>query len=79
MQNIARRIWENGEPVFRFQTNHLDLNGNETRMLLLTKMGLRDRETCAMLGMAITSVKKLRYRLRKKTGLEEEELLERLR
>jgi ligand-binding sensor domain-containing protein len=57
---------------FRFP----DITTAELRLAALIKMNLSLKEASAMLGISSESVKKSRYRLRKKLALQEEESLE---
>jgi DNA-binding CsgD family transcriptional regulator len=52
-----------------------DLTPAEMRLVLLGKMGLSLKETAAILGISIDSVKKGRYRLKKKYSLEGDDIL----
>jgi DNA-binding CsgD family transcriptional regulator len=44
--------------------------------VLLTKMGLKTNEIAVFIGISPESVRKLRYRFKKKMGISEEELLD---
>jgi tetratricopeptide (TPR) repeat protein/DNA-binding CsgD family transcriptional regulator len=52
-----------------------DLTAAEIRILLLTKMGLNTKEMGGILGISPESVKKIRYRFKRKIGVTEEEVL----
>ena len=45
-------------------------------MFLLLKLNLSSKEAADMQGISLESIKKYRYRLRKRLGLEQEEGLE---
>lgn len=60
------------------QQNYPDLTVNELRLLALMKMKLSSKEIASMLNITQDSVKKARYRLRKKLKLSGENSLESL-
>jgi tetratricopeptide (TPR) repeat protein len=62
----------------RLKIQYPELSIAEHRLVLLSKMGLKTKETAGMLGISPESVRKLRYRFKKKMGLSEEELLDRV-
>ena len=53
-----------------------DLTGNEIRLLTLMKMNLSTKEIASILNISPDSVKKARYRLRKKRNLPDEQKLQ---
>jgi DNA-binding CsgD family transcriptional regulator len=55
-----------------------DLTPAETRLLVLTKLKLSNKEMGAMLGIGYDAIKKTRQRLRKKIDLPEEGGLDKL-
>lgn len=59
----------------RLKIQHPELSTAELRLVLLTKMGLKTNEIAALLGISPDSVRKLKYRFKKKMGVSEEELL----
>jgi tetratricopeptide (TPR) repeat protein/DNA-binding CsgD family transcriptional regulator len=69
-----RGLFEQVHPGFihQLRMKHNDLSPAETRMLMLTKLNLQSREIAQMLGISIESLRKARYRLRKRLNLEEE-------
>lgn len=76
-----QRFQRHFEKVFpgvlgRLKIQHPTLTTAEQRLVLLTKMGLKTGEIADLLGISSESVRKLKYRFKKKTGLSEEELLE---
>jgi DNA-binding CsgD family transcriptional regulator len=62
----------------RLKIQYPELSIAEYRLVLLTQMGLKTKETAGLLGISPESVRKLRYRFKKKMGLSEEELLDRV-
>lgn len=56
--------------------NFTDITTAEQRLCALIKLNLNSKEIAAMLGISPDSVKKLRYRLRKKMSLENDENLD---
>lgn len=69
-----RGLFEQVYPGFveRLRKKFTDLSPAETRMLILTRLNLTSREMAHMLGISMDSLRKSRYRLRKKLNLEEE-------
>ncbi|HLG35515.1 MAG TPA: hypothetical protein VI757_11595 [Bacteroidia bacterium] len=53
-----------------------DLTESELRMFLLIKLGIRIREVASVLGISQESVRKTRYRMRKKLNIGEEDDLD---
>ncbi|MEO0472489.1 MAG: helix-turn-helix transcriptional regulator [Bacteroidota bacterium] len=53
-----------------------DLTGNEIRLLTLMKMNLSTKEIASILNISPDSVKKARYRLRKKLNLPNQQNLQ---
>lgn len=62
--------------IKQFRARFPDIADAELRLILLLKMGVRSREIATMLGISPESVKKTRYRLRKRLNLGEYESLE---
>ncbi len=54
----------------RLRTTYPDLSEAETRLFLFIKLNLNRKETAAILGIAVDSIKKTRSRLRKRLLLE---------
>ncbi len=78
-----QRFQKHFEKVFPGILNRLkiqfpELSTAELRLVLLSKMGLKSKETANLLGISPDSVRKLKYRFKKKMGLSEEELLEKV-
>jgi len=75
-----KKYFEKVFPGFltRLKIQQPDLSNAELRFLMLTKMRLRTNDIADLLGISPESVRKIRYRSKKKTGLSEEELLESL-
>jgi DNA-binding CsgD family transcriptional regulator/prefoldin subunit 5 len=55
-----------------------DLTHAEIRFLALTKMSLSSKEMGAMLGISANAIRMNRYRLRKKLGLDKDDMIEEL-
>lgn len=62
----------------RLRMEYQQLSIAELRLVLLTKMGLKTNEIAVFIGISPESVRKLRYRFKKKMGISEEELLDNL-
>ena len=62
----------------RLKFQHPELTTAEHQLVLLTKMGLKAKDIAGFFGITPESVRKLKYRFKKKTGLSEEELIEKL-
>jgi tetratricopeptide (TPR) repeat protein len=73
-----RELFEKVHPGFmsRLRLKLPDLTPAETRLLVLTKLQLSNKEMGAMLGIGYDAIKKTRQRLRKKIELPEEGNLE---
>jgi DNA-binding CsgD family transcriptional regulator len=73
-----RRLFEQVQPgfLYRLKEKFPDLSPAEIRLLILTKLNLSTREMAHMLGISMETIRKSRYRLRKKLNLEEESNLE---
>ncbi|MEJ7678709.1 MAG: helix-turn-helix transcriptional regulator [Segetibacter sp.] len=73
-----RNLFEQVHPgfLYRLREKFTDLSPAEIRLLMLIKLALSSREMANMLGISIESVRKSRYRVRKKLKLEEESNLE---
>ncbi|QMU29048.1 tetratricopeptide repeat protein [Adhaeribacter radiodurans] len=74
------RLFEQVYPgfMYRLKKKFPDLSPAETRLLILTKFNLSTREMAHTLGISGESIRKARYRLRKKLNLEEEASLDAL-
>ncbi len=72
-----RKYFEKVFPGFfgQLKLNFPELTTAETRLVLLTKMNLSTKEIADLLAISPDSVRRLRSRFKKKTGLSEEELL----
>jgi hypothetical protein len=75
------RFQQHFEKVFpgivnRLKMEYHELSIAELRLVMLTKMGLKTNEIANFIGISADSVRKLRYRLKKKMGFSEEELLD---
>ncbi len=73
-----KEYFERGNPgyILRLRESFPDLTVAEERLFLLLKMNLSSKEAAAMQGISLESIKKNRYRLRKRLGLGERENLE---
>ncbi|MBF9255753.1 tetratricopeptide repeat protein [Pontibacter sp. 172403-2] len=73
-----RRLFEQVYPGFLYSLKGKfpDLSPAETRLLILTKLNLSTRDMAHTLGISVDSIRKARYRLRKKFNLEEEAALD---
>jgi DNA-binding CsgD family transcriptional regulator len=76
-----QRFQKHFEKVFpgilnRLRMEYQQLSIAELRLVLLTKMGLKTNEIALFIGISPESVRKLRYRFKKKMGISEEELLD---
>ncbi len=71
-----KAYFERVHPGFLARLRHRwpELTAAETRLILLIKMGMSGRDMASMLGVAAETVKKTRYRLRKKLDLDDERL-----
>ena len=65
------RLFEQVYPgfMYRLKKKFPDLSSAETRLLILTKFNLSTRELAHTLGISGESIRKARYRLRKKLNL----------
>ena len=59
----------------KLSEKHPDLTVNERKMCAFLKMNLSSKEIAPLLNLSVRGVETLRYRLRKKIGLEREENL----
>ncbi|MCD8471172.1 MAG: hypothetical protein LRY33_00525 [Parabacteroides chartae] len=59
----------------KLSEKHPDLSVNERKMCAFLKMNLSSKEIAPLLNLSVRGVETLRYRLRKKIGLEREENL----
>jgi DNA-binding CsgD family transcriptional regulator len=76
-----QRFQKHFEKVFpgilnRLKIEYQELSIAELRLVLLTKMGLKTNEIAVFIGISSESVRKLRYRFKKKMGISEEEMLD---
>ncbi len=71
--NDFKLYFEKGFPGFmtKLKQKHKDLSQAELRLILLIKLDLASNQTATMLGISVDSVKKARYRLKKKLEIEE--------
>ena len=61
--------------IEKIREKHHDLSTNELKMCTYVKMGLSSKEIAPLLNLSTRGVETLRYRLRKKIGLERDESL----
>jgi DNA-binding CsgD family transcriptional regulator len=61
--------------IRKVKEKHADLSTNELKMCAYVKMELSSKEIAPLLSLSIRGVETLRYRLRKRMGLEREESL----
>ena len=54
---------------------HPELSNNERMMCAYLKMGLSSKEIAPLLNISVRGVETIRYRLRKKLGLDEKDSL----
>lgn len=75
-----KTLFERVRPGFIPRVKHQfsGLTASELRLILLLKMNMQTREMADMLGVSPETIKKSRYRLRKKLGLDDERLAERI-
>lgn len=75
-----KTLFERVRPGFipRIKHQFSGLTPSELRLILLLKMNMQTREMADMLGVSPETIKKSRYRLRKKLGLDDERLAERV-
>ena len=75
-----RQLFDQVYPGYlvRLKEKFNDLTPAETRLLALTKLQLPGKDMAGMLGISAESIRKTRYRLRKKLNLPEEGSLEEL-
>ena len=75
---VFKRHFDTSYPGYRQRLRHAfpQLTSAEERMFLLLKLNLSSKEAADMQGISLESIKKYRYRLRKRLGLEQEEGLE---
>lgn len=59
----------------RLHARHPDLSNNERMMCAYLKMNLSTKEIAPLLNISVRGVETIRYRLRKKFGLEREDSL----
>ena len=73
-----RALFEKVHPGFliKMRQQFPDLTPAETRILVLTRLKLTNKEMMAMLGIGYDAIKKTRQRLRKKINLPDEETLD---
>ncbi len=70
--------FEDSYPGFirKLNMHHGDLSEAEQRIFLFIKLGLKSKDASAILGISVDSVKKARYRLKKRLDLDENESLD---
>ena len=75
-----KELFEKAYPGFikKIKSRWADLTPAEIRFTVLIKLGLDSREMSEMLGVSQGNIRQLRFRFRKKTGIESEEDIERL-
>ncbi len=73
-----KRLFQQVYPGFfvSLRQNYPDLTATEERLLALTRLSLQNREVARMLGISVDSVKKSKYRLRKKLHMNTDQLQE---
>lgn len=73
-----KRLFDTYYPDFslKLKSNNPNLSNSEMRLFLLIKAGFDNIEIASMLGVSISSIYKSRYRLRRKLGLSEDEILD---
>ena len=59
----------------KLRSRHTDLNQNEIMMCAYLKMNLSTKEIAPLMNLSVRGVETIRYRLRKKFGLEREDNL----
>ena len=64
------------EFISTLKTKYPNISAAELRIVMLTKMGLNIKESAAILGIGTESIKKARYRLKKKFNLSGDQLAE---
>ena len=71
-------LFDKAHPGFirNLRAIHPSITAAEERQSLLIKLSIGNKEAADMLGISIDSVKKLRYRLKKKFNLGEDEILD---
>ena len=84
---LTQQDWEEFKVIFeevhknfftKLRSRQPDLTESEIRLAALTKLNLTAREMAGMLGISPESIKKSRYRLRKKLSKKGEDSLEEL-
>lgn len=73
-----KKLFQQVYPGFfvSLRKNYPDLTATEERLLALTRLSLQNREVARMLGISVDSVKKSKYRLRKKLHMNTDQLQE---
>ena len=76
--DLFKQRFENVHEGFtqRMLKRHPELSSGDLRLIALLKMELNSREIASLLNISQEGIKKARYRLRKKMGLESSESLE---
>lgn len=73
-----KKYFDNVYPglIQRLRETHPDTTAAEQRLFMLLRLNSDSREIAEMLGISMDSVRKTKYRLKKKLGLKEEENLD---
>jgi DNA-binding CsgD family transcriptional regulator len=58
--------------ILKLRNAHDSITEAEERMFLFIKLNLTNKESAAMLGISVDSIKKTRHRLRKRLNIDEE-------
>ena len=72
---ILKKFEEHNHFMQKLRSRHTDLNQNEIMMCAYLKMNLSTKEIAPLLNLSVRGVETIRYRLRKKFGLEREDNL----
>ena len=75
-----KKMFEKVHPGFlqRLKVNYPDLTAAETRYLVFTKLNISAKEMSSMLGVSAEAVRSIRFRLKKKLNLEDNNDLDRM-
>ncbi len=75
-----KKMFEKVHPGFlqRLKINYPDLTAAETRYLVFTKLNISAKEMAAMLGVSAEAVRSIRFRLKKKLDVEDNNELDRM-
>lgn len=73
-----KKYFDNVYPglIQKLRESHPDTTAAEQRLFMLLRLNSDSREIAEMLGISMDSVRKTKYRLKKKLGLKEEEILD---